>query len=161
MSPYFEINIEPSADYFLWIFPFAFLFVVFVKLPIATDLVSSLIKVSREWFLTAYCATFVISLFATYSEYQRDSGIKALIEAGKFAVVSGCIENYRLDNVKGHTATFEVEGIEFSYNNYTNTSFFYEKEFSGNAMKNDSCLEISYLPVGKENKIIKIVLLAH
>jgi hypothetical protein len=80
------------------------------------------------------------------------SYIKGLIDTGEFSAVSGCIQNYRLDKIKGNTATFEIEGIEFSYNNYERTPFFYEKEFSGQVMKNGSCLEISYLPIAKKTE---------
>lgn len=100
---------------------------------------------------------FFIALFSTYSELQQDLDVKSQIDAGEFSLVSGCIQNYRLDEVKGHTATFEVQEVEFSYNNYTRTPFFYEKELPGKVIKNGNCLEISYLTISKENKIIKIV----
>ena len=137
--------------------PVLFLFAVFVKLPAVSDLVLSMVKISRNWLLTIFGLIFFIGLFRTYSELKQDIDIKKQIDAGEFLLVSGCIQNYRLDEVKGHTATFEVQGVEFSYNNYTRTPFFYEKELPGKVIKNGNCIEISYLPIAKENKIIKIV----
>ena len=157
MTPYFEISLKPSIDYFLWVLPVLFLLVAFVRLPAITDLVLSTVKTSRNWLLSIFGVIFFIALFSTYSELQQDLDVKSQIDAGEFSLVSGCIQNYRLDEVKGHTATFEVQEVEFSYNNYTRTPFFYEKELPGKVIKNGNCLEISYLTISKENKIIKIV----
>ena len=157
MIPYFEINIEPDADYFLWALPVLFSFAILAKFPAVSDIATSFIKISRNWLLIIFGLLISIALFGTYSTYQQHIYIKGLIDTGKFSVVSGCIQNYRLDKIKRNTATFEIEGIEFSYNNYERTPFFYEKEFSGKVMKNGSCLEISYLPIAKKNGIIKIV----
>ena len=157
MTPYFEISLKPSIDYFLWVLPVLFLLVAFVRLPAITDLALSTVKISRNWLLSIFCVIFFIALFSTYSELEQDLGVKSQIYAGEFSLVSGCIQNYRLDEVKGHTATFEVQEVEFSYNNYTRTPFFYEKELPGKVIKNGNCLEISYLTISKENKIIKIV----
>ena len=129
----------------------------FVGLPAITDLVLSTVKISRNWLLSIFGVIFFIALFSTYSELQQDLDVKSQIDAGEFSLVSGCIQNYRLDEVKGHTATFEVQEVEFSYNNYTRTPFFYEKELPGKVIKNGNCLEISNLTISKENKIIKIV----
>ena len=137
--------------------PVLFLLVAFVRLPAITDLVLSTVKISRNWLLSIFGVIFFIALFSTYSELQQDLDVKSQIDAGEFSLVSGCIQNYRLDEVNGHTATFEVQEVEFSYNNYTRTPFFYEKELPGKVIKNGNCLEISYLTISKENKIIKIV----
>lgn len=144
-------------DYFLWVLPVLFLFIILIKFPAVSELATSLVNISRNWLLTIIGFIFFTGLFVTYSELKRDSEIKKQIDAGDFSVVSGCIQNYRLDKVKRQTATFEVEGVEFSFNSYTKTPFFYEKELPGKVVKNGSCLEVSYLPTIKENKIIKIV----
>jgi len=157
LSPYFEIKIEPSVDYFLWMFPVLFLFAILIRFSAVSDLATSLVNISRNWLLTIIGFIFFIGLFVTYSELKRDREIKKQIDAGDFSVVSGCIQNYRLDKVKRQTATFEVEGVEFSFNSYTKTPFFYEKELPGKVVKNGGCLKVSYLPTIKENKIIKIV----
>lgn len=157
MSPYFEINIDPSVDYFLWVFPVLLLFTILIRFSAVSDLATSLVNISRNWLLTITGFIFFIGLFVTSSELKQDSEIKKQIDAGDFSVVSGCIQNYRLDKVKRQTATFEVEGVEFSFNSYTKTPFFYEKELPGKVVKNGSCLEVSYLSITKENKIIKIV----
>ncbi|MFK3865013.1 hypothetical protein [Pseudoalteromonas rhizosphaerae] len=157
MSPYFEINIDPSVDYFLWVFPVLLLFTILIRFSAVSDLATSLVNISRNWLLTITGFIFFIGLFVTSSELKQDSEIKKQIDAGDFSVVSGCIQNYRLDKVKRQTATFEVEGVEFSFNSYTKNPFFYEKELPGKVVKNGSCLEVSYLSITKENKIIKIV----
>lgn len=157
MNPYFEINLDPSVDYFLWVLPALFLFAAFVKVSVVSDLVVSVVKISRNWLLTIFSLIFFIALFGTYTALQKDIGIKKQIDAGEFSIASGCIQSYSLDKVKAHTATFQVEGVEFSYNNYTRTPFFYEKELPGKVIKNGTCLEISYLTIAKENKIIKII----
>ncbi|BDF95546.1 MULTISPECIES: hypothetical protein [Pseudoalteromonas] len=144
-------------DYFLWVFPVLFLFSILIRFSAVSDLATSLVNISRNWLLTIIGFIFIIGLFVTYSELKRDSEIKKQIDAGDFSVVSGCIQNYRLDKVKRQRATFEVDGVEFSFNSYTKTPFFYEKELPGKVVKNGSCLEVSYLPISKENKIIKIV----
>ncbi|MBB1506727.1 hypothetical protein H5203_14665 [Pseudoalteromonas sp. SG41-1] len=157
MSPYFEINVDPSVDYFLWVFPALLLFTILIRFSAVSNLATSLVNISRNWLLTITGFIFFIGLFVTSSELKQDSEIKKQIDAGDFSVVSGCIQNYRLDKAKRQTATFEVEGVEFSFNSYTKTPFFYEKELPGKVVKNGSCLEVSYLSITKENKIIKIV----
>jgi hypothetical protein len=127
-----------------------------IRFSAVSDLATSLVNISRNWLLTITGFIFFIGLFVTSSELKQDSEIKKQIDAGDFSVVSGCIQNYRLDKVKRQTATFEVEGVEFSFNSYTKTPFFYEKELPGKVVKNGSCLEVSYLSITKENKIIKI-----
>jgi hypothetical protein len=144
------------VDYFLWVFPALLLFTILIRFSAVSDLATSLVNISRNWLLTITGFIFFIGLFVTSSELKQDSEIKKQIDAGDFSVVSGCIQNYRLDKVKRQTATFEVEGVEFSFNSYTKTPFFYEKELPGKVVKNGSCLEVSYLSITKENKIIKI-----
>lgn len=117
MTPYFEINLNPNPDYFLWFVPVAILFIVFVKLQPLTDVICAFIRLSRTKFLSAYCIVTLIPLIGTYNVYSEHSKINDLIARSEFKVVSGCIENYELDDVKGHTASFDLSGVNFSYNN--------------------------------------------
>jgi len=157
LTPYFEINLNPNPDYFLWFVPVAILFIFFFKFQPATDSICTFIRLSRTKFLSAYFIVTLISLIGTYNVYSEHSKINDLIERGEFKVVSGCIENYKLDDVKGNSASFDLAGVNFSYNNYTRTSFFYEREYTYEVMKNGSCLEISFIPSERKNGIIKIV----
>ena len=154
------MNLNPNPDYFLWFVPVVILFIVFVKFQPVTDFVCSFFRLSRTKFLSTYFIVTLISLFVTYKVYSDDVKINDMIAKGEFKVVSGCIENYKLDDVKGHTASFDLAGVNFSYNNYTRASFFYEREYNYEVMKNGSCLEISFIPFEGKNGIIKIVELA-
>lgn len=157
MNPYFVSQINPSLDDFAWMLPVCCFYAVCVKFPILTDLFTDCTKVPRRWFLSVAGLLIVLSALGTYSRYSDSLLLKKAIEAGDFQVVTGCIDNYQIASDKNSTLSFEINSIVFSYNKASRGPFFYEKVYSGQVIKNGSCLEISYLPFKSSNAIIKIV----
>lgn len=141
--------------------PVCCFYAVCVKLPIITDMVAAWTKVPRRWFLSVVGLIIVLGALGTYSQYTADLQLKKAIEAGNFQVVTGCIDNYQIASDKNSTVSFKINSIVFSYNKASRGPFFYEKVYSGQVIKNGSCLEISYLPLKNSNGIIKIVQLPH
>ncbi len=155
MNPYFEIKLDPTIDQFLWIFPVIFLIAMAIKFTVVTDIIFEYTKATRGTIIVTSILITLVSFVVTWFEYRNHQNIRKLIDNKEYEVVSGCIKNYIIDKAK-RNKTFEIEEVQFSYNNYTTTPFFHERSFEGSFIKNGNCFSISYLLYRGQNKIIKI-----
>ncbi len=90
--------------------------------------------------------------------FAKQSELQNLIENEDYAVVKGCIEEYKINVPKRGTKveSFKIENIYFEFSNYDSDLYFNSEDHVDNYLANGQCVTISYVQIGVANKIVKI-----
>ncbi|OCQ23586.1 hypothetical protein A7985_06490 [Pseudoalteromonas luteoviolacea] len=156
---YFEVSLNPSIDYFLWVFPCVILMILMAIVPLYVGFKEPVFKTWQRKGMIGLSVFCIIGITNTYSAYKEDIALLQRIGKADYEVVSGCIERYRHHQAgRGHKTEFEINGVAFKYSHATPEPFFHGSENDRKVIKNGNCMEIGYFNDDMTNKIIKIVL---
>ncbi|WP_462174364.1 hypothetical protein [Pseudoalteromonas xiamenensis] len=159
---YFETQVGLALDQLLPIFPIASILYLLFKFPELTKHISELLKTRISKVLSGFSLlTCAVVLYSTFNYFEVAS-LRAVIDEKRYDVVSGCVKNYNSESspTKYRMERFSIENIEFEFSNFTQSRYFTGDDHIDNFIKNEECMEISYIKDGGKNNILKIVRLA-
>ena len=108
-----------------------------------------------SWFFLIFAIIWTMTSFlGTFSNYKR---LESILANGQYKIVEGQVENFDPMPYGGHKdESFTVNGIKFSFSDYTVTNAFNNTKSHGGPIDENSYVKIYYTAGGKNNYILKL-----